>query len=1224
MKKQFILFIVLMVMCLFPTGTKADESIGIDYISTYVEGPRINNSAYSNQYTSSEYTFFSEWYNVTDKKVMTSSDYFEKNKEYELNVKISALDGFSISPNVNVDFNKAKHTDFYVETATPQITDKSYQTVIKYNTTLEKYKIYNDIYLSDFNMKIGEKPVYNSNTYSHLNVLQEWYNVTDKKAMSTDDVFEKDKKYEFTITVKPKSKYRISKYISVNGDFYNNYIEDENEMVILTNTEKEYKVKYRYDTNQENGVIKDPLVIDLSGAKPGVKVFYINNSDDRYTLEQSWVESDVSGNGLKTLDENDFFQKGKYYKYNVRIIPKDGYVLSKSYKIDFSKTNNIGYFKGNWAYAYGDYGNIILNTNDKDITSINQLNTYEAFPHINSKYKYISQYGESNGEFTIESQTWYNVTNNKKMTDSDVFENGKIYQLNIKIKANDGYRFADEIYSDLDNFEESSFYSEEDSDYYLDDYTYEVTYVFKMQKQPNVVYGPVDLDVISPKIGARVSYLPEYEGLTFKETWYNATDDRELSSSDFFEANKVYEYAVQFDLKPGYSLASDFDMNYPTTKYFYGSGGGPNEKYLQFITSDDVNNDNLIFGSFHIPIKSPEIGKKLPMLNVQFQDYTYEQSWYNNGKQIDFNTAVENNKQYQYKLSIELTKKSFAEGLVVPELNSIEYTPYFKNVSYEINNNKMDVTIDYDINVPEEKIINEIVIDDIFTLKDGQKVYYSSVTDSRLDIKQEWMCNAVNSYLKSMNSSDNFVKDGTYVYTLEITPKDGYYLSPSFKAKINNAVIEYEYDYMAENTYYYEGIFIVSDIVKKAPNINISNEYFDSNDKTIYIPFGIDTTTINISSTPNNWHVDNLYWSPIDVDTDDNSIIVSGIDRLDIGSSYGINIITDETDEYNSSNNSISIYVVKAPTSNPTLKEFKGTYDGKLHTVEVNGGDGGEIVYSTDNKNWSSEIPTAAEIGTTTVYAKVVPDEYHFATPSVSAKIIIEKPKELIDNDIVISANDLTYNEKEQQLVSVNREDTVYYSLEKELNSTNYNEGSTAIPSVVNAGNYTVYYYIPSNETYKELLGNVSVIVKKVNTTPSVTDYIGIYDGNEHTITVNSEIQVEYSLDKSTWSDELPTRTEIGETIIYVRTKGNINYETSEIVQAKIIIRDPNSIQREDYNEDGIIDLLDVKQLFRIYMVTADRENEEFVSKHDINNDGIVDLLDVKQFFRLVMLGTYD
>ena len=33
-----------------------------------------------------------------------------------------------------------------------------------------------------------------------------------------------------------------------------------------------------------------------------------------------------------------------------------------------------------------------------------------------------------------------------------------------------------------------------------------------------------------------------------------------------------------------------------------------------------------------------------------------------------------------------------------------------------------------------------------------------------------------------------------------------------------------------------------------------------------------------------------------------------------------------------------------------------------------------------------------------------------------------------------------------------------------------------------------------------------------------------------------------------------------------------------------------------DDNNDGIVDLLDVKQLFRIYMVTVDRNNEEFVN----------------------------
>ena len=83
------------------------------------------------------------------------------------------------------------------------------------------------------------------------------------------------------------------------------------------------------------------------------------------------------------------------------------------------------------------------------------------------------------------------------------------------------------------------------------------------------------------------------------------------------------------------------------------------------------------------------------------------------------------------------------------------------------------------------------------------------------------------------------------------------------------------------------------------------------------------------------------------------------------------------------------------------------------------------------------------------------------------------------------------------------------------------------------------------------------------------------------------------------------------------------SYSYAWILSPEVTIEKP-SYSKYDYNKDGEVDLLDVKQLFRIYMVTADRENKEFVSKHDINNDGIVDLLDVKQFFRLYMTGYFD
>ena len=65
-------------------------------------------------------------------------------------------------------------------------------------------------------------------------------------------------------------------------------------------------------------------------------------------------------------------------------------------------------------------------------------------------------------------------------------------------------------------------------------------------------------------------------------------------------------------------------------------------------------------------------------------------------------------------------------------------------------------------------------------------------------------------------------------------------------------------------------------------------------------------------------------------------------------------------------------------------------------------------------------------------------------------------------------------------------------------------------------------------------------------------------------------------------------------------------------------------IKNGDINNDGIVDLLDVKQLFRIYMVTVDRNNEEFIKKYDFDDDKSVDLLDVKKLFRLYMTGYFN
>lgn len=86
--------------------------------------------------------------------------------------------------------------------------------------------------------------------------------------------------------------------------------------------------------------------------------------------------------------------------------------------------------------------------------------------------------------------------------------------------------------------------------------------------------------------------------------------------------------------------------------------------------------------------------------------------------------------------------------------------------------------------------------------------------------------------------------------------------------------------------------------------------------------------------------------------------------------------------------------ISKVGATNPTLTAYSGTYDGKAHTIEVTGGSGGTIQYSTDQKTWSTTKPTRTDQGKTTVYVKVVGDSNHNDTSVISSTITI-KPKNL-------------------------------------------------------------------------------------------------------------------------------------------------------------------------------------------------------------------------------------
>ena len=102
-------------------------------------------------------------------------------------------------------------------------------------------------------------------------------------------------------------------------------------------------------------------------------------------------------------------------------------------------------------------------------------------------------------------------------------------------------------------------------------------------------------------------------------------------------------------------------------------------------------------------------------------------------------------------------------------------------------------------------------------------------------------------------------------------------------------------------------------------------------------------------------------------------------------------VISDKLGNTNVKATSSNVTVEKISAVNPTLTAYTGTYDGSSHTIEVSGGSGGTIQYSTDNSTWSTTKPTRTNAGTTTVYVRVLGDSNHNTTSSISANITIAR-----------------------------------------------------------------------------------------------------------------------------------------------------------------------------------------------------------------------------------------
>ena len=166
--------------------------------------------------------------------------------------------------------------------------------------------------------------------------------------------------------------------------------------------------------------------------------------------------------------------------------------------------------------------------------------------------------------------------------------------------------------------------------------------------------------------------------------------------------------------------------------------------------------------------------------------------------------------------------------------------------------------------------------------------------------------------------------------------------------------------------------------------------------------------------------------------------------------------------------------VILNPLKSINLNKTSGTkYIGETENLTViynpsNTTDNKNVTWTSSNNNVASinnGVVTAKGIGNAVITAKV-------GSLTASYKITVIKH----DNPVIVKANTLTYNGKEQELITVsNIKGNICYSYNP-ISSCSKNE---SIPKKINAGKYTVYYYVSGDNNYNSKSGSIKVNINK-------------------------------------------------------------------------------------------------------------------------------------------------
>lgn len=197
---------------------------------------------------------------------------------------------------------------------------------------------------------------------------------------------------------------------------------------------------------------------------------------------------------------------------------------------------------------------------------------------------------------------------------------------------------------------------------------------------------------------------------------------------------------------------------------------------------------------------------------------------------------------------------------------------------------------------------------------------------------------------------------------------------------------------------------------------------------------------------------------------------------------YYLKAVVAETENYKSASATTSFSITEASSEviAPTYTNI--TYNGEVQQLLTNGAttDCGTVYYSLDNTTWTTNIPSAINVGTYTVYYYVKGDNNHTDSDVEYVTVTISKASLTHTSPMGLS---LTYNGNAQELVyaGTSEKGTLYYSLD---NAT----WQTTIPTATDVGEYTIYYYVDGGDNYNNTtVASVKTTIAKADLSLTLT-----------------------------------------------------------------------------------------------------------------------------------------